>query len=356
MMSLQAIASAVQDRDPIVVLAADNNFAMPLAATIRSAIDNLAPDRKLRIYVLDGGIADDNKTRLLRSWPERRYYIDWLRVNSSVLAGLPISGHINVVSYFRLLIPHVLPMDVRRAIYLDADLIVCTDLGRLWDCDLAGHLCLAAQDCAAPYLDSSQVLANYRLCGSYLGSVQPVPNFRELGLRPEAEYCNAGVMLIDLAAWRDANLSRQALVCLEQHRQHVIWWDQYALNVVLADRWGRLDSRWNQGSHVFIYPTWRQSPFDRQTYERLRDDPYIVHFTSRVKPWLACRHPYRGEFFKYVDRTDWAGSRPPRLKVILQLLKRQERRLRRGRNWLRSHARQWFQPSSEHSGRKTIRT
>ena len=96
-------------------------------------------------------------------------------------------------------------------------------------------------------LDSSLVLENFRLCGPYLGSAQPVPNYRELGLVPEAAYFNAGVLLIDVAAWRDAELSRRSLACLAQYRQHVYWWDQYALNVVLAGRWGPLDERWNQG-------------------------------------------------------------------------------------------------------------
>jgi len=115
------------------------------------------------------------------------------------------------------------------------------------------------------------------------------------------------------------------------------------LNVVLAGRWGELDARWNQGTHVFMYPTWEQSPFDQATYEPLRNDPYIVHFTTRTKPWMPlCPHPFRAEFFEYLNRTDWAGWRPSRLKLVLELLKMQERQLRRGRKWLRNRASQWL--------------
>ena len=350
MVSTRVDLSAGQIRDPIVVLAADDRFAMPLAATVRSALDNLAPDRKLRLYVMDGGIKDATKERLMRSWPAGRYSIEWLTVNASALAGLPTSGHINLVSYYRILIARVLPAELQRAIYLDADLIVRTDLSRLWDQELSGQSCLAAQDCSAPYLDSADALANYRECGSYLGSVQPVPNFRELGLKPDAAYFNAGVLLIDLAAWRNSDLSRQSLECLEQHRQHVLWWDQYALNVVLAGRWGALDARWNQGTHVFMYPTWQQSPFDRETYEQLRNDPFIVHFTTRTKPWMPlCQHPFRTEFFDYLNRTDWAGWRPSRFKLVLELLKTQERQLRRGRKWLRNRASRWLHSTVKHT-------
>ena len=270
MIATQTNANAVADRDPVVILAADDNFALPLAVTVRSALDNLAPDRKLRIYLMDAGMTDDSRARLLRSWPAGRFRIEWLKVDASRLAGLPISGHVNLVSYYRLLIPQILPVDLPRAIYLDADLIVRTDLARLWDCDQSGQLCLAAQDCASPFFDSFQTLVNYQLCRPHMGPAYPVPNFRELGFKPEAAYFNAGVLLIDLAAWRVADVSRRLLECLEEHRRHVVFWDQYALNVVLAGRWGQLDLRWNQGSHVFHYPTWEQSPFDRQTYEQVR--------------------------------------------------------------------------------------
>jgi lipopolysaccharide biosynthesis glycosyltransferase len=340
---------ALQDRDPIVVLAADDNFAMPLAVTIRSALDNLSPDRTLRVFILDAGIREETRSRLVQSWPRGRYRIEWLKVDASSLFDVPVSGHVNLVTYYRVLISRVLPAEISRVIYLDADLVVCADLGRLWDCAFNGQWCLAAQDCAAPYLDSSQALANYELCASMLGSSRPVPNLRELGLQGDAAYFNAGVLLVDLDGWRRENLSARMLDCLARYRQHVTWWDQYALNVVLAGRWGRLDPRWNQGSHVFVYPTWEQSPLDRRTFEQMRDDPYIVHYTTNSKPWSPlCPHPLRGLYFEYLDRTVWAGWRPGRLQVMWAQLKTTERRLRHGRKWLTAHARHWFEPVHNH--------
>jgi lipopolysaccharide biosynthesis glycosyltransferase len=343
----QVLQDDMVSSDPIVVLAADDRFAMPLAATVRSALDNLAADARLRIFVLDGGLRERTKQRLLRSWPAGRYEVEWLRVDARALAGVPVSGHVNVVSYFRILIPRLLPRDVRRVIYLDSDLVISADLARLWAHDMSGHLCLAVQDCSSPYIDSAQALANYSRCGAYLASIEPIRNHRQLGLDPRAPYFNAGVLVIDLDAWRAADLSTQLLECLAANRKHVRWWDQYAMNVVLAGRWGRLDLRWNQGSHIYRYPTWQQSPFDQVSYDEQRDDPYIVHFTTRHKPWRAsCRHPLARRFFDYLERTDWAEWRMPRLELVLEAIKAQERRFRHGRRRLRDWARQWLSPST----------
>lgn len=48
----------------VLVCAADNNYAMPLAVTVRSAVANLKSDRKLHLFVLDGGISEANKEKI----------------------------------------------------------------------------------------------------------------------------------------------------------------------------------------------------------------------------------------------------------------------------------------------------
>lgn len=336
---------------PVVVLAADEHFAMPLAVTIRSALDHLSQGGRLRVFVLDGGISDATKGRLIRSWPKERLQVVWIDADPSMLGCVPISGHASLANYYRILMPRLLPADVKRAIYLDADLVVRRDLAELWECDLKDRLCLAAQDCAAPYFDASMTLPNFQRCHQYLGAATPVANYRELGLNPHAEYLNSGVLVVNVAAWREIDLPGKLLNCLEQNREHVRWWDQYALNVLLADRWGKLDTRWNQGSQIYVYPTWSRSPFDRDSFERLRDDPYITHFTTRYKPWLAsCLHPRRKEFFAFVDLTDWAGWRPWRtnpLRTMFELGKARHRQMRLKRKYWSSRVLEWLHPRRE---------
>ena len=145
-------------------------------------------------------------------------------------------------------------------------------------------------------------------------------NYRELGLPADAPYFNGGLMVADLACWRRENLAQQMLDCLHNNREHVLWWDQYALNVVLAKRWRPVDFRWNQGTHVYAYPSWEQSPVDRTTLSNLRHAPWIVHFCSPSKPWhYFNRHPFRREFFyQCLDRTAWKGWRPERPDQFLR--------------------------------------
>jgi lipopolysaccharide biosynthesis glycosyltransferase len=293
---------------------------MPLGVTIRSAIERLDPCRRMNLFVLDGGLTEDSRARLSKACDDLRVSIEWLHPDVEAIRDLPVSDHISVAAYLRLLMPALLPQDVTRLIYLDADMLVRRDLAELWAESQGTHAVLAVQDMAAPYLDAATSLPGFGRCHRHLAAMTPIPNFRELGLPRDAEYFNSGLLVVDLAQWRRERYAEQVLDCLREHREHVLWWDQYALNVVLAGKWRALDRRWNQGANIYHYPNWQESPWDRQTFTELRESPWIVHFCSPSKPWhYFCRHPFAGEFRRCVSRTGWKDWRPERPDDFLRL-------------------------------------
>jgi lipopolysaccharide biosynthesis glycosyltransferase len=294
-----------------VVTAADDNYVLPLAVTIRSALDSLGSSQGLDLYVIDGGIRPENKVRLGQSWEDPRLRLRWLAPDLSAIDRLAVSGHVTRMTYARLLLPHVLPGELDRVIYLDADLLVLRDLAALWREQVADLACRAAPDPACPWLDAARMLPNYEHCRPYLAATHPVPNFQQLGLDPTAAYFNAGVLLVNLEFWRVNSVASRALDCLQANREHVQWWDQYALNVVLHQQWAPLDVRWNQGAHIYRYPRPEACPLDEALAAALKRDPWIVHFTSPRKPWhFECDHPFQSRFLRTVDRTAWHGWRP----------------------------------------------
>jgi len=192
---------------------------------------------------------------------------------------------------------------MKKVIYLDSDLLVLGDLAQLWDKDITDTFLLAVQDMGEPYVSSPRALNN----------------FKELGIPAYYKYFNAGVMIINLNRWRAEQISRLALDYLEQNKAIIRWWDQDALNAVLAGNWSELDPRWNQIPHIFQYPSWKESPFDKNAYERIITDPFIIHFATSSKPWqYDCKHPAKSMFFNYLDKTSWTGWRPAKpFKITL---------------------------------------
>jgi lipopolysaccharide biosynthesis glycosyltransferase len=175
---------------------------------------------------------------------------------------------------------------VSRAIWLDCDLVVTGDLARLWDMDLAGRYALAVQDHGVPFVSSPGGVSQYE----------------RFGLPADAGYFNAGVMLLDLDLLRRDEIPARAIEYLLQHRDTVVFWDQEALNAVLAGKWGALDPRWN---HI-------ANPRGALPGEG-PDGPWIYHFAGNVKPWAyPTADPSHALYYRYLDQTAWAGWRPKR--------------------------------------------
>lgn len=290
---------------------------MPLAVSVRSLLEKLNPQRRVHLYLLDAGMKPATHARLRESWQGFPVEVTALRPDIARLTDLRISDHVTQTTYFRLLIPELVPQELNRVIYLDSDLLVRRDLSNLWEKPLDDAWCLAAPDCAAPVLDALETLPNARRCVEWLAAAHPIPNYRQLGLPGQQPYLNGGVLVINVAAWREERLTNRMLACLREHASSVLWWDQYALNVVLAGKWRAVDMRWNQGSQIYQYPDWQRSPLPQQQFNQLRSDPWIVHFNSPSKPWHAWnRHPFQKAFLDVLDRTAWRGTRPTLLDAV----------------------------------------
>ena len=294
-----------------LVVAADNNFVLPLAVTVRSVLASLDAKRRVRLHVIDGGISSENWTRLDRSWRDERLTVHRLTPDLTALGHLKITGHVNALTYARLLIPELLPRDCDKAIYLDSDVVVLHDLGELWDLDVSGFHLLAAQDMTAPFMNSETALANFDRCGPYLSAVRALAEHDVYGIHPRNPYFNCGVLVLNLRRWREDGSAKAVLEFLGAHKDAVRYWDQDGINAVLHGHWAMLDPRWNQIPHIYRYPSAEDSPFAPEVFNRIISDPWIVHYATRSKPWhYDSFHPARDLFFTFADQTDWAGWRP----------------------------------------------
>ncbi len=292
-----------------LVCAADEAYAMPLAVTVRSVLENLRSDVHLRLFIIDGGFSARTRQRLLKSWRGFSVSITWLEPELSLLEGFPAKDRASLAPYLLLLLSRLLPTDLQRVIYLDSDLIVLGDLVELWEMPLEGKPCLAARDMGHPYIhreiarpdvsEWERKLPLYRAL--------PIVNYKELGLDPRAEYFNSGVLLIDLELWRRENLAEKFLQCAHENHEHILFWDQYVLNIVLSGRWGRLESTWNRQPFVYRVSDWRDSTFDEEEWKRIMTTPHVIHFSAKRKPWQVPGYtrPERALFYDVLSRTQW---------------------------------------------------
>lgn len=272
-----------------LAMAADAGFMMPLGVALTSLCEAHAPG-ELAVTILHDGVPAADIARVERS-VAGRIPLTWRQVAPEEVAGAHFSTFLTAASLFRLLLPQFLPEQIERVIYLDCDVVVTASLRELWELELGSTLLAAARDAGSPFPAGP--------CGT---------EWERLGLDPGAPYFNTGVLVIPVAAWREADVPRRTLEVLRASEPR--WGDQDGLNVVLQGRWTELSRRWNlQTPDVdrrgLAWALWRDD------VEAALDAPAIIHYTEREKPWSpGAPHPLADRWYEVLDRSDWRGWRP----------------------------------------------
>jgi lipopolysaccharide biosynthesis glycosyltransferase len=151
------------------------------------------------------------------------------------LDDLPVSSveefqYVSRAAYLRLLLPRLLPEHVDRLLYLDCDILCSGSRRELFDVDLRGNVLAAVRDAHVETLsdmDGMPGLAQY-------------PD-----LDPNAPYFNAGVLVIDLPAWREQGVTERCFEYVRRHAAEARFTDQDALNHALYGKWLRVPREWN---------------------------------------------------------------------------------------------------------------
>jgi lipopolysaccharide biosynthesis glycosyltransferase len=238
---------------------------LPLAVLLESLQRQLRPGYEPILYLIHAGIAEADVTAVSRGVETHS-----IVPSAAQIAAAPRDPHFPPEASIPLLLAELLPRGLERVLFLDADMLVLDDLANLWETPLEGHVLAAVSDSAVP------------LCSAPRG----VKGWEALGIPREAPYFNGGVLMIDLAQWREREVTRRVRHYFENTHERIDFLHQEALNAVLWDNWKQLDPRWN------LLASRAGRPFERSGSEAWRR-PGIVHFAGRMKPWRA---PIGGPF------------------------------------------------------------
>lgn len=281
-----------------VVYASDDKFAEILGVSLVSLYENNKDMDDIVVYVLDSGIRDENKEKLLsvcRGYG--RTEIQFIKAkNISEKLSINVATDRGSLSQFaRLFVSSDLPNDLGRVLYLDCDIIIRQSIGELWNLDLHGKTIGALMDAFSKY---------YRA---------------NIGLDENDIMFNSGVMLIDLEKWRKDKVEDKLLRFIAKKNGWIQQGDQGALNAVLSHETYCFEPRFNSVTifYDFTYKEmmiYRRPPkfYTEDQVQEAVDNPVIIHFTTSfksVRAWVkGCEHRYVDEWMKYKKISPWKDS------------------------------------------------
>ena len=198
--------------------------------------------------------------------------------------------------YSRLLLDQKLPIDLEKALWLDTDLLINSDISKLYHADLQGNAIGAVADVSVDHLTSAQI---HRFK-------------KNLGIENPKNYFNSGVLLIDLKKWRTEEIGQKAVDFARKHYHVMDAQDQDVLNAVLKGNWEHLPGIWNQSQYL----------------PQVNEREGIIHLIGKRKPWHAdYEYRFKERFFEILDSTAFKGRRPYHLWGLGKYIKMLERKL-----------------------------
>lgn len=287
-----------------IVCATDDNYVQHCGVMLTSLFEN-NKEEEIHVYLLTEGLSDGNRQSLKNVADVYNKHFHYHPIDSKLIMNFPLhtrpDDYISLATYYRFLIPNILPIEESKAIYLDCDIIVNSSLNELWNTDISNYAIAAVDEMGTNEKDV----------------------FSRLLFNEKYGYFNAGVLLINLAYWRANLITKKCFEYISNNRNRIIAHDQDVLNALLFDKYLHLSCKWNVEETFYHYDMVNKQIHNEEFINALQH-PHLLHFTWKPKPWdVECHHPLKEKYFKYLAMTKWKDFIPPfsfrkRIKYIIR--------------------------------------
>lgn len=275
-----------------------NDRYLPFVTVCIKSIAHWHKSENVRVHILTDDISPRSKERLLNEFTDAPdLQINFYYIDDSPLQGLEAWSK---YTWYRLLLPSVLPDDIDKVLYLDADTLVCDNLSDLFATDMDGY--------------------------SVAGVVDPIHFHEDAYIRcgyPQSRgYLCAGVLLVNLRYWRENSMQQKMLDWAHRYPD-IKFHDQDCINTVCQDskiflplRYGVIDALFSEDK---LY-----SPGHLDEIEESINNPAIVHYAGKA-PWCkdTARHFMSGKWhecnrsLKRPAKMIYKSSGMLKLKIII---------------------------------------
>jgi len=255
---------------------------------ICSLLEKTREDISIHI-ICDKTLSSENKMRLHTLVEEHKQKIFFYEIEiNNVFNKIKALEKFTIGTLFRLKIADVLPTNIDKVIYLDADIIVDLDIKELWDVNIDKYMIAAKQ-----YAENNYFLCKQNIVG-------------------KNKYFNAGVLVLNLSGIRSRHDLFEESIRFFSKYPECEFADNDALNFIFYDEVLYLDEKYN----VFTSSLRK----DKRIFSQC-----IYHFAGDYINYIEMEE-FDILFIKYLFKTPW-GSNQHVFAWVVEKLKMKEEQI-----------------------------
>jgi len=177
-----------------IFFAADDNYVPFLAVSIKSMLDNASKYYFYNIYILTEGISIENQKRL-EKYQTQNSKIHFVELSSYITKikdrlASTLRDYYTESIFYRIFIAALHP-ELKKAIYLDCDIVVLGDISKLYNTNLGDNILGAVTDDVISGNEDFKIYAKYAVGVDH------------------TQYFNSGVLVMNLEEYRKQNRRRE---------------------------------------------------------------------------------------------------------------------------------------------------
>jgi lipopolysaccharide biosynthesis glycosyltransferase len=270
----------IKTRIPIA-LATDEKYALPTAVAMTSILENAAKNTFYDFYILVPTTFSPQTAEKIALIKVAYLHCDihFIDMKDSFSDILMRVSHVTKPTCYRLLLGESL-LQYDKCIYLDSDIIVCTDLAEFFSTDLEGYYLGGIKD-----IDFNDPFQNND------------ERYKETGLSAESNYINAGVLLMNLKMIRKDGMTE---AFLREIKKGYLFSDQDVLNITCLNKIRHLPVKYNLMNYLFLFHD--RKPYliyPKGEFDEAKNNPVIIHYAAHLKPWLYYGLKFDAAWYKY---------------------------------------------------------
>ena len=267
-----------------IVFSADDNYAPYLGITIQSLINNSDKNNFYRILIFNESLNEEYK-QILTNLATNNTFIEIVDVEKYIdSSNLYETRHFTKAMYYRLIIPRILKNN-KKVIYLDCDILIMKDIAELFNVSLGDNVLGVVRN----------------LCNIFTKKYV----INTLNLSSDT-YFNSGVLVFNCEKYLEYNIDKECFNILKVNK-NLNYPDQDILNIACKEKVKYLDDRWNvQWHHLWGDEIGIPLADEfKEEYSKAIESPYILHYTTHIKPWSYPNRKYADRFWDYARQSEF---------------------------------------------------
>jgi len=283
----------------------DENYAHSAGALLQSIIDNSSENNKYEINILGDRLSRSsivNFELIIKN--KSNFTLRFIEINQLYnTSEMNVSEHFTPATYARLFLPKLFP-NYSKIVYIDADMIVNTDVAKLHEIDIKGNCLGAVKD----LVTEGFIRFNHQAPVDFKGhtSFSYLKNY--LKMKDPDHYFQAGLLIMSLKDVRESGLDKvmESMIYERKYWYH----DQDILNAIFENNVHYLDLSWNvyhgNGSTESFFPNLKMSSYLK--FLKSRDEVKIIHYAGDQKPWINPQVDFADYFYRNFMKTPWGAN------------------------------------------------